>query len=182
MENPQKLPSISTCAGDTGTSSLGFGGRIPKDSLIFELIGSLDELNSLLGVCACYCEGEVVEILQQIQHKIFDVSACIACNYDPDETILSFVNKINSWEIEYNQKITQFKKFILPGGHISSAYLHLARTVCRRAERAEVRCYLDHKNGKIICQILNRLSDLLFILARYHNTIHGVQDILYIKK
>ena len=182
MSIQSELPSISTCAGDTGMSSLAFGDRIPKDSPIFELIGNLDELNSILGVCACYCKSDVVEKLQQVQNKIFDISSCIACNYNPDNSLLSFVDTLNSWEIEYGKKVPPFKSFILPGGHFSSAYLHLARTVCRRTERSEVRCYLNHENGKLFCQILNRLSDFLFILARYQNVVNNVEDIPYVKK
>ena len=173
------LPSITTCTGDSGTSSLAFGPRISKSDEIFELIGNLDELNSSLGICACYCVPDIAAKLQIIQKMIFSISGCIACNQKASNTLCEFINDLNRWETEYDKEVPEFESFILPGGHVSSAYLHLARTICRRAERSEVRCYLDKEDGKLFCQILKRLSDVLFIFARYQNIKNNVQDILY---
>lgn len=172
-------PSISTGEGDLGQSSLGFGSKISKDSPIFEVLGTLDELNSVLGICACYTEKDCIDFLKIIQFRLFDIGSCIACKIEPSEDLRNFVSFLDKWGLELEKKIPPFQSFILPGGSFGAAHYHLARTVCRRLERMEVKSLIETEDGKLFCRILNRLSDILFLLARYHNTVKGISEITY---
>ncbi|OHT12387.1 Cob(I)yrinic acid a,c-diamide adenosyltransferase, mitochondrial [Tritrichomonas foetus] len=178
----EERPSVSTGAGDSGFSSLAFGKPIPKDSPVFDLVGTLDELNSVLGICICYTQPDCIEYVKLVQHRLFDIGACIACNKEPSDDLKKFVSFLDKWGVELEKKIPPFQCFILPGGSVGASYYHFARTVCRRLERIEVKAIINEEHGKLYCQIINRLSDVLFILARYHNTAVNVPEIPYESK
>lgn len=176
----EEIPSITTGGGDKGYTRMGNGDRVPKDSPLLDLEGTIDELNSYIGLCACHTAPEITEKLQHIQNVLFEVGACIACSKDPHQGLIDFIKTIEKWGYELEKKVPPFECFILPGGDVSSAHLHVARTICRRAERLEVKTYLNEKNGQLFCQILNRLSDFLFLSARYQNVVTGKKDIPFI--
>lgn len=172
-----ELPSVTTAAGDNGTSTLVGGKRIRKDDPVFEFLGTIDELNSLLGVCNCYAQEDVKEQIQTIQNKLFELSGCIACDKPASDELKGFVKILEEWGCELDKKLPELHSFILPGGHVSASFMHLARTVCRRAERCGVHALPDRTD---FCQFLNRLSDYLFLLARFHNVANGVEEIKYV--
>lgn len=175
------LPSVTTTAGDAGQSTLMTGGKIRKDDSIFELLGTIDELNSLLGVCNLHVSSEQTTKIVAIQNKLFDLSACIACNRKPGEALTNFVHVLEKWSVELEKSIPPFQAFILPGGCAAASYVHLARTVARRAERCFVRSMYEHSDlvGPELCPVLNRLSDFLFILARFENVTRGIPEVQY---
>ncbi|MFO0956190.1 MAG: cob(I)yrinic acid a,c-diamide adenosyltransferase [Isosphaeraceae bacterium] len=175
---------IYTKAGDEGTTGLLGPGRIPKDDPRLEAYGTLDELNAVLGVArASGIDAEADAILGRIQSELFDAGASLA---DPDPNG-RFHGKIGSGRIEaleaeidaMEERLDPLTSFILPGGTPAAAQLHLARTVCRRTERAVV--YLGHQGGQFVAPwlipYLNRLSDHLFVLARAVNRRAAVADI-----
>lgn len=170
---------IYTRQGDTGETGLIGGRRVSKHSPRIAAYGTVDELNALLGVArASAAPNRVDQVLDHIQNELFDVGAELA---DPvpsgaisEPLILRLEEMIDLFESE----LTPLKQFILPGGTQPAAHLHLARTVCRRAEREVVELVSD-PNEKVdprIVMYLNRLSDLLFVLARVCNAHAGVAD------
>jgi len=165
---------IYTRSGDNGYSSIRGGTKLPKYSMIFELLGDLDELNSILGLSIAYIrDDDIREVLRGIQKKIFDVGIEIQ-KIETKQLIDKEI--ISEGDIRYLEESIdsyvgdiEIKEFILPGGSTASCYLHLARAVCRRAERKLVK-YLENKNVKSnLVPYLNRLSDLLYALAIYIN-------------
>jgi cob(I)alamin adenosyltransferase len=168
------LARIYTRTGDDGTTGLIGGKRVPKDSLRVEACGSLDELNALIGVVLSQTLPEPVDrILQTVQQHLFIIGAELAT---PDEnerqnagigdgTVRSLENEIDRME----EKLPPLRQFILPGGSLAGAELHMARTVARRAERHCVSLSRLEKVNPKILRYLNRLSDLCFVLARYVN-------------
>jgi cob(I)alamin adenosyltransferase len=174
-----RLSKIYTRTGDNGTTGLGDGSRINKDSLRVEAMGDVDELNSMIGLMMT----EVVpaflsNILTQIQHDLFNVGGEICI---PNYVILkqSRINELENTIDELNSQLTPLKEFILPGGTKAAAYCHLARTICRRAERKLVELHRNEKVTDISLQYLNRLSDLLFVMCRVINKETGVSDVLW---
>ena len=174
-----RLSKIYTRTGDNGTTGLGDGSRINKDSLRVDAMGDVDELNSMIGLMMT----EVVpiylsHILTQIQHDLFNVGGEICI---PNYVILkqSRINELENTIDELNNQLTPLKEFILPGGTKAAAYCHLARTICRRAERKLVELHRNEKVTDISLQYLNRLSDLLFVLCRIINKEAGVSDVLW---
>jgi cob(I)alamin adenosyltransferase len=171
------LPSVTTADGDSGTSTLGCGGRAPKDSPVFEFLGNADELSAALGVCALYVTHDTVPKLQTIQTLLCEMMGCISCGMGPSDRLGAFTQTLEEWGCELDKAVPPFTAFILPGGHPSAAFLHLARTICRRVERTAVAAVLKTEHGPLCCQVLNRLSDYLFLLARYHNLVNRIEDI-----
>lgn len=174
---------IYTKTGDRGDTSLFGGQRVPKDALRIEAYGTVDELNSILGlVRADNGDPEVDRILEQIQNELFELGADLAT---PQSVVKSKVKRIESRDVQglegildgLEEQLKSLRSFILPGGSPVAARLHFARTVCRRAERAVVRLSRNEDIGETITVYLNRLSDLLFVLARYVNRRAGVPEV-----
>jgi len=174
-----RLSKIYTRTGDDGTTGLGDGSRINKDSLRVEAMGDVDELNSVIGIMLTESVPEtLITTLTQIQHDLFNVGGEICI---PGYVILqqSRINDLEDIIDALNDDLTPLKEFILPGGTKAASYCHLARTVCRRAERKLVELHRNEKVTDISLQYLNRLSDLLFVMCRTINKQAGKSDVLW---
>lgn len=162
---------IYTKQGDKGSTSLIGGTKIEKDSIRVEAYGTIDELNSYIGLCVNYLEkDEDKEVLRKIQKKLFDVGAELSTiNYERYKNITKEedVEELEKLIDCYTEKIEKINEFIVPGTSICSANLHIARTVCRRAERRILILSREDRINPILLKYVNRLSDLLYILARY---------------
>ena len=173
---------IYTKRGDRGETSLFGGKRLSKDSLRIEAYGSVDELNSILGVVrSLRPHRELDTLLEQVQNELFVLGADLAT---PDTSSAKNVRRLQEQNVSQLEKhidtldatLTPLRSFILPGGGPVAAQLHVARTVCRRAERLVVRLGKKEKIGRPPVEYLNRLSDLLFVLARYANKLDGAVE------
>ena len=162
---------IYTKSGDKGTTSLIGGNRIEKDNIRVKAYGTIDELNSYIGLCYHYLkESEDKEILRKIQLKLFDVGAELASlNYKRLKNIIKEqdVEDLEQLIDYYTSKIEKINEFIIPGTSICSANLHIARTICRRTERKITTLSKEDEINPILLKYVNRLSDFLYILARY---------------
>ncbi|MCS7208627.1 MAG: cob(I)yrinic acid a,c-diamide adenosyltransferase [Fimbriimonadales bacterium] len=174
---------IYTRTGDTGETGLIGGQRVPKDDPRVEAYGSVDELNAALGVARCYLSDlpDLDALLERFQNELFDIGAELA---SPPERAAQFqsieeqhITAIEEAIDRLETELEPLRQFILPGGSPASAYLHLARTVCRRAERQVVRLSHSSTVNAAIIKYLNRLSDLLFVMARVANRRVGVDDV-----
>jgi len=180
---------IYTKTGDKGETSILTGERIPKNSPIIEAYGTIDELNSFIGLAAAEVQNnEIKLLLEKIQNQLFLVGADLASPekkgnkkleafLTPKEFILETEETIDHFE----SGLEELKNFILPGGSKASALLHLCRTVARRAERKVVALKESVNAEENIVIFLNRLSDLFFVLARYENKISGTEDVIWKK-
>ena len=175
-----KLDKIYTRGGDTGTTSLGNGDRVQKDSLRVECYGEVDELNATIGVAICFCSNQQKKNLKKIQNVLFDIGAdlCMPQKKEKYESISKGVINLEKEIDKMNSKLSSLTSFILPGGTKSSSFLHLARTVTRRCERTLVKLNSKEKIDPEIIKYINRLSDFLFVLARIENIKDG--DILWV--
>jgi cob(I)alamin adenosyltransferase len=166
---------IYTRTGDRGDTSLFGGQRVPKDALRIEAYGTVDELNSILGIVrAENQEPQIDRILNQVQRQLFDLGADLATPRSSHQKGIKRIEPHDTRPLEktidtLEAHLKPLKNFILPGGSPVAARLHFARTVCRRAERAVVRLSRNEDIGDAITVYLNRLSDLLFVLARHAN-------------
>ena len=173
---------IYTKTGDTGETALFGGERVPKDAFRIEAYGSVDELNSVLGVISTLKpHPAIAETVDMLQHQLFEVGADLATAGTQRSTAIPRITDSHAVGLEklidrYEAELTQLKSFILPGGSAIAAHLHLARTVCRRAERSVVRLSRNEEIGTTVIVYLNRLSDLLFVMARYANFIEGYTE------
>lgn len=172
-----RLTKIYTRTGDKGTTGLADGSRVNKDDLRVETFGTLDELNSALGIVLAEKDlpDEIKKILMQIQNDLFDLGSefCL-----PGYKAIS-QNHIDDLEKaidHFNENLPPLKEFILPGGHIAAAYCHLARTICRRAERIAVTLSKEIELNTFALIYLNRLSDLLFVIPRVINQAHQIKE------
>ena len=174
-----RLSKIYTRTGDAGTTGLGDGTRVAKDSLRVVAMGDVDELNSVLGMMLCEPIPEgVTAVLVRIHHDLFDMGGEICMpGYAmiKAERVAALEAQLDQW----NETLTPLKEFILPGGSRAASYCHLARTVCRRAERQMTTLNSQEKITEISLQYINRLSDLLFVLCRILNKEAGVPDVLW---
>jgi cob(I)alamin adenosyltransferase len=174
-----RLTRIYTRTGDDGTTGLGDGSRVAKDALRVASLGEVDELNCALGrVLAGDVPGAVRECLERIQHDLFEVGAELSL---PGQVRIGEAN-IARLEREldaFNADLAPLKEFILPGGATAAADAHLARAICRRAERVLVALARHEPAGDDSRRYLNRLSDLLFVLARVLNRAAGRGDVLW---
>jgi len=174
-----RLSKIYTKTGDDGTTGLGDGTRVAKDSLRVAAYGTVDELNSAVGiVLAQDIAAPVRETLTQVQHELFDLGGelCIpgmAMIHDAD------VERLETTLDGFNADLPPLKDFILPGGGMAAACCHLARTVCRRAERDVVALSRTQTVRAEAIRYLNRLSDLLFVLARVLARASGHGEVLW---
>lgn len=163
---PKRLTRIYTRTGDDGSTGLADGSRLAKDSLRVEALGSVDELNSQLGVVlALIPPSGLSEPLQQIQHRLFDLGGELAL---PGSQVLddALTEGLERNLDALNAELPPLTEFVLPGGNLPAAQCHLARTVCRRAERALLRLSRQEPVNSASLRYLNRLSDLLFVMAR----------------
>ncbi|MBI4740521.1 MAG: cob(I)yrinic acid a,c-diamide adenosyltransferase [Betaproteobacteria bacterium] len=175
-----RLSKIVTRTGDAGTTGLGDGSRVAKDSLRIEAIGEVDELNSALGLLlAGDLPDAVRDALTGIQHDLFDLGGelCIpGMNLIGEAHIARLENLVE----RFNGDLAPLKDFILPGGTRAAAFAHLARTVCRRAERRVVHLANAETVSALARKYLNRLSDLMFVLGRSLNKAGGRGDVLWV--
>ena len=172
-DEPVRLDRIYTRGGDAGDTSLGDGSRVRKTDLRVEAYGAVDELNSAIGFALVVVPGELRSQLEQIQNELFDLGADLSVPLeDPKPRLRIEAAQVRGLERlcdEANARLEPLRSFLLPGGTEAAARLHLARTACRRAERAAVALGDTASVNPLAVAYLNRLSDLLFILARAAN-------------
>jgi cob(I)alamin adenosyltransferase len=175
---------IYTKTGDKGETGLFGGERVAKNSPRIEAYGTIDELNSFIGLAVNEVRApEVRELLEQIQNELFTVGSDLATP-ENEKTIRLGITRVAGHmyvnleqEIDkYEDRVEELRNFILPGGTKAASLLHICRTICRRAERLVTALKTDNINENILIY-LNRLSDLLFVLSRYENAKSGVPDI-----
>lgn len=174
-----RLSKIATRTGDDGTTGLGDGRRIGKDDARIAAIGDVDELNSNLGVLLAEpLPDDVRTALVTIQHDLFDLGGelCIPGHAVLDDTHLA---RLDKWLADYNATLPPLKEFILPAGSRAASHAHVCRTVCRRAERSIVALGRTDTLNDAPRRYVNRLSDLLFVLARVLNRADGGSDVLW---
>lgn len=181
-----RLTRLYTRAGDGGTTRLADGREVPKDSARVAAYGCVDELNSAIGVAlAAGLDRRLAPELEQIQNRLLDLGGDLAT---PRDVEVSFAvpridaeaaRRLEPLIDELNAATGPLENFVRPGGSPGAAALHLARTVCRRAERAAVALARSEDIGDAIVPYLNRLSDLLFAMARYENHARGVDEPLW---
>ncbi|MBM3263794.1 MAG: cob(I)yrinic acid a,c-diamide adenosyltransferase [candidate division Zixibacteria bacterium] len=178
-----RLTKIYTRKGDDGTTALGSGRRVPKDALRVASYGTVDELNSAIGAAiACSLTERLTEMLSVIQNELFHAGSDLCFTEEDKQTYqipqleARHVKRMEAWIDELNGVVGPLENFILPGGTPGAAALHLARTVCRRAERDATTLTRVEKIGKFVLPYLNRLSDLLFVMARYENKHKGMPE------
>ncbi len=182
-----RLTKIYTRAGDDGTTGLVGGQRVSKDSPRVWAYGTVDELNSSIGLARAFKPDRKADAaLARIQNELFNLGAELATL---PRDIRQGMPRVGRKEItalerlmdELNAELGPLKEFVLPGGCEASAALHQARTICRRAERFCVRLARDEKIGEFVVPYLNRLSDALFVLARWANKARGVKETFWQK-
>ena len=173
---------IYTKTGDTGQTALFGGRRLPKSHLRIDAYGTVDELNSYIGLLRDVIENENFrQILKEIQDRLFTIGANLAMdpakNLDPPDIQLADVELLEKQIDEMEIGLPPLKNFILPGGHTTVSFCHIARTVSRRAERLVVGLHLVEQVEPLVIQYLNRLSDYLFMLGRRLAVNLGVEEV-----
>ncbi|MEM1371614.1 MAG: cob(I)yrinic acid a,c-diamide adenosyltransferase [Pseudomonadota bacterium] len=185
------LSKIYTKTGDKGTTGLGTGERVAKDDTRIDAYGTVDETNSVIGLVRLHLtaeDGQIDAMLNRVQNDLFDLGAdlCVPdrgekLEYEPLRIIDEQVKRLEGEIDQLNSELKPLKSFILPGGTPAAAHLHLARTVCRRAERLMVT--LAAREGEHVSKAaltyINRLSDFLFVVGRYLND-KGAKDVLWV--
>jgi cob(I)alamin adenosyltransferase len=180
-----RLTKIYTRGGDAGKTSLGGGARVPKHDLRVAAYGTVDEANAVVGLARLHATGSADEMLARIQNDLFDLGAdlCVPENPKPAHPPLRIVQaQIDRLEREIdamNEKLAPLNSFVLPGGTAAAAHLHLARTVIRRAERLISELATRETINPLALTYANRVSDLLFVLARHLND-DGRRDVLWV--
>ena len=175
-----RLSEIYTRTGDQGTTGLADGSRVAKDDPKIVAAGSVDELNSVIGLILVEpVDDDARMLLSGIQHTLFDLGAELSLPPGNDRILPRDTDKLEQALDQYNESLSPLKEFILPGGCGAAALCHLARTVCRRAERDLVSLNREHAVSGDSLAYLNRLSDLLFVLARAINKQAGQPDVLW---
>jgi cob(I)alamin adenosyltransferase len=178
-DEPVRLTRIYTRGGDAGETSLGDGSRVPKSDSRVAAYGAVDELNSQLGLAlAAAASGELRDVLAGLQNELFDVGADIAVPVGIEGRLRATQEQVDRLEAlcdRFNESLPELRSFVLPGGTELAARLHVARSVCRRAELAA----LAAEVSGLVPIYLNRLSDLLFILARAANAAAGEPEPLW---
>lgn len=188
-----RLTKIYTRTGDKGDTGLVGGKRVSKDSPRIWAYGTVDELNSAIGLARAFNaerkgspSAKLDDVLAQVQNDLFDLGAELATPPEDLKTGMPSVGKQRITTLErlmddLNSELGPLQEFILPGGSQTAAALHLARTICRRAERFCVRLAREERIGEQVVPYLNRLSDALFVLARWANKRQGVKEIFWKK-
>jgi cob(I)alamin adenosyltransferase len=184
-----RLTNIYTRHGDEGETSLGGGQRVPKDSARIAAYGTVDELNSAIGVALAQgLSPRLRDTLPAIQNDLFHLGSDLAFREADKEALelpqieARHVQKLEQIINELNEIVGPLQNFILPGGSNGAAQLHAARTICRRAERATLTLARAEPIGDFVLPYLNRLSDLLFVMARYENKQRGITEPLWNSK
>lgn len=175
----KRLTQIATRTGDDGTTGLGDGSRVRKDDARVAAMGDVDELNSHIGVLLNEpLPADVRDALIAIQHDLFDLGGEICI---PGHTVIgdAHLARLDGWLAHHNADLAPLEEFILPGGTRAAALAHVCRTVCRRAERAIVTLGAGQALADAPRRYVNRLSDLLFVLARVLNRAGGGSDVLW---
>lgn len=181
-----RLTKIYTKRGDSGTTALGGGQRVPKDTLRVAVYGTVDELNSQIGAALAVglCD-RLAELLPTVQNELFDVGSDLCfleedkAKYPLPQIETHHVERLEALIDEMTAVVGPLENFILPGGSPGAAQLHVARTVCRRAEREATTLARTEGIGSQVLPYLNRLSDALFVMARYENHAQGVAEPLW---
>jgi cob(I)alamin adenosyltransferase len=177
-----RLTKLCTRTGDNGTTGLGDGSRTDKDDPRIEAIGTIDELNSALGLLLSHeLPGDLTDRLSRVQHRLFDVGGelCLPGQPSPCAVGTEQIEELEAALEELNADLPPLREFILPGGSPAAAACHLARTICRRAERRLVSLGKIENLNPAGIMYLNRLSDLLFVIARQLNRLAGKPDVYW---
>ena len=178
-----RLTRIYTRGGDAGETSLGDGSRVSKLDARIQAFGAVDELNAALGVVlAGVVPVELRPVLERVQNELFDLGADLSVPAGVEGRLRieqSMVDRLEEDCDRLNADLGELRSFVLPGGTTAAAGLHVTRTICRRAEREALRAAEDHELGPLVVVYLNRLSDLLFILARVANALSGHDEPLW---
>lgn len=183
-----KISKVYTKTGDDGSTGLIGGTRVEKDSLRVSAYGEIDELNSYLGLIRTLAEKSTQESLVKqtsiIQNELFDIGSLLATNDQEQWPNMPHIDqkqieRLEAWIDQITDRLPELKSFVLPGGTELNAHLHIARTICRRAERSIVKLSHSEKIAPNIFKYVNRLSDLLFCLARQHSFILGATEYLW---
>jgi len=182
-DEPVRLTKIYTRGGDKGETSLGDGSRVSKLDGRIEAFGAVDELNAALGlVLAGDLPDELRGVIARVQNELFDVGADLSVPAGVGGRLRveqSMVDRLEQDCDRFNAELPELRSFVLPGGTEAAARLHVARTLCRRAERDVLRAAAKHDLGPLVAVYLNRLSDLLFVLARAENALAGQDEPLW---
>jgi cob(I)alamin adenosyltransferase len=183
-DEPVRLTRIYTRGGDEGETSLGDGSRVPKLDGRIAAYGAVDELNSLVGLAlAARPPEEVREVLARVQNELFDLGADLSVPYALGDGRLRVeaarIERLEALCDRFNASLPELRSFVLPGGGELAARLHVARAVCRRAERDTLAAAREFEINPLVLVYLNRLSDLLFILARAANVAAGGDEPLW---
>ena len=176
-----RLTRIYTKSGDKGTTALGTGKRVPKHDLRVEAFGTVDEANAAIGIARLHTGGDADAALARIQNDLFDLGADLCAPDDAKERLRIVDAQVERLEQEIdrmNEELAPLNSFVLPGGSAAAAHLHLARTIARRAERAMTRLAEQEAVNPAAIRYINRLSDHLFVLARWLND-KGAADVLW---
>ena len=181
-----RLTKLYTRKGDDGTTALGSGTRVPKDSLRVEAYGTVDELNAAIGIAVSQGMTEKLQsVFLTIQNELFHLGSDL-CFTEEDKKQFNIpqiqekhVTALEQLIDELTEIVGPLENFILPGGTPSAANLHLARTICRRAERVTISLAREESVGDFVIAYLNRLSDLLFVMSRYENMAYNVPEPLW---
>ena len=178
-----RLTRIYTRTGDDGTTGLGDGERVAKDSLRVECMGEVDELNALLGrVLVHPLPAAARECLIRVQSELFELGGELCLPGLPPRMQASMVTRLEQELDGFNASLAPLKEFILPGGTPAATETHVARTVCRRVERRLVTLMHQEGGNADSRHYVNRLSDLLFVLARWLNHAEGQSDVLWVPR
>jgi cob(I)alamin adenosyltransferase len=182
-DEPVRLTKIYTRGGDAGETSLGDGSRVSKLDRRIEAFGAVDELNATLGVVvAGELPAELRAVLARVQNELFDLGADLSVPGGVEGRLRvepSMVDRLEHDCDRFNAELPKLRSFVLPGGTEAAARLHVGRTICRRAERDVLRAAEEHELGPLVAVYLNRLSDLLFVLARAANALAGQDEPLW---
>ena len=181
-----RITRVYTRTGDDGTTALGGGQRVAKDSSRIETYGTVDELNSMVGAARVHdLAAPLPDLLAVIQNELFHLGSDLCIAEDDKKTTpvpgieARHVDRLESIMDELSKEIPPLENFVLPGGSPGAADLHVARAVCRRAERLAVTLARTEAIGPYVIRYLNRLSDLLFVMARYENRKKGLPDVIW---
>jgi cob(I)alamin adenosyltransferase len=182
-DEPVRLTRIYTRGGDAGETSLGDGSRVSKLDARIGAYGATDELNAALGVVLAHgVDDRLRLVLERVQNELFDVGADLCVPVEVDGRLRVTQPMVDALEDDcdaLNAPLAELRSFVLPGGTAAAAHLHVARTVCRRAERATLAASEEHPVSELALVYLNRLSDLLFIMARAANAGEGRSEPLW---
>ena len=175
----KRITKVTTKRGDDGSTGMADGTRVLKSNLLVKAIGELDELNSWMGLLCSLVElNEHKEYLQSIQNRLFDIGGILTTKSEvplEKQYLLTLEKEMDN----LNRKLPDLDNFILPGGNKETSFIHIARTVCRRAERSLIEANRSEKMEQSCLIYINRLSDFLFVLARKVNLNSGNEELLW---